>query len=125
MAPLMPKQNPCILVVDDDAETATMLARSLARRGYSIEATSSADEALRRLETQPYDAALLDLVMPGQDGLALASALRKRLPRLPIALLTGYTHSPLLAAAEKERIAVFIKPVVVQELVDFLEREIS
>jgi CheY-like chemotaxis protein len=121
----MPKPNASILIVDDDAETATMLARSLARRGYSIDATQSAEDALLRVETHAYDAALLDLVMPGRDGMALASALRTRLPLLPIALLTGYTHSPLLAGAERERIAVFIKPVVVQELVEFLEREIA
>jgi DNA-binding response OmpR family regulator len=118
------KPGACILIVDDDAEIATMLSRALSRRGFRIETTTSADEALARAGSTPYDAALLDLVMPDQDGAALAAALRERIPGLPIALLTGYTHSPLLADAERSRIAVFTKPVVIQELVEFLEAEI-
>ena len=116
---------PRILVVDDDPEIATMLSRSLTRRGFAIETTASADEALARVANTTYEAALLDLVMPGQDGAALATQLRAKIPGLPVALLTGYTHSPLLAAAERQGVAVFIKPVVIQEIVEYLEREIG
>ncbi len=62
--------------------------------------------------------------MPGQDGTALAATLREKMPGLPIVLLTGYTHSPLLTAAEKSGIAVFTKPVAVQEIVDFFKEQI-
>ena len=119
------KDNPRVLVVDDDPEIATMLARALARRGFSVETTSSPDEALERAARTPYDAALLDLVMPGQDGRALADGLRERIPGLPIGLLTGYTHSPLLAATERSGMKVFIKPVVIHEVVEFLQKEIG
>ena len=102
-----------------------MLARSLARHGFQIDATSSPEEALARADETRYDAALLDLVMPGRDGAALASALREKIPGLPVALLTGYKHSPLIAAAERKGVAVFTKPVVIQDLVDFLQAEIA
>ena len=63
--------------------------------------------------------------MPGHDGAALAAELRKHLPGLPIGLLTGYAHSPLIPTAERSGVAVFKKPVIIQELVDFLEAEIK
>lgn len=118
------KEGARILVVDDDPEIVRMLARSLGRHGLQIDTTSSAEDALVRAGNTPYDAALLDLVMPGRDGADLATELRKHLPGLPIGLLTGYAHSPLIPAALKSGVAVFKKPVIIQELVEFLEAEI-
>ena len=119
------KEKPRILVVDDDPEVAKMLSRSLSRRGYVIDAIASPDEALARSAAEPYDAAILDLVMPGRDGADLAAALRAQSPGLPIALLTGYSHSPLLQGAERQpATAVFTKPVAMADLADFLQAEI-
>jgi CheY-like chemotaxis protein len=120
------KPSPRILVVDDDPEIATMLARALARHGYRIDTTSSPDDALARVDAdRDYQAALLDLVMPERDGAALAAALRQKIPGLPLALLTGYTHSPLIPDAERAGVAVFTKPVVIQDLLEFLKSEIG
>lgn len=118
------KQSARILIVDDDPEIGDMLARSLSRHGFQIDAVRSAEEALARAETTAYDAALVDLVMPGQDGAHLADELRKKIPGIPIGILTGYTHSPLIPSAERSGVAVFTKPVIIQELVDFLQAEI-
>lgn len=117
--------GPRLLVVDDDPEIATMLQRALSRRGFRIDATSSPEDALQRAAATPYDGAVLDLVMPERDGAELALELRGLIPGLPIALLTGYTHSPLLEGAERSGLKVFAKPVVIHELVDFLQTEIG
>jgi len=101
-----------------------MLSRSVSRHGFRVDAVSVAAEALERAQGTAYDAAILDVVMPGQDGVALASALRKHLPDLPIVLLTGYTHSPLLIEAERVGARVFTKPVAVQEIVEYLKEQI-
>jgi len=114
-----------ILVVDDDPGIGAMLAKALARHGFQVDSTTSADEALERTESTNYDAALVDLVMPGRDGKDLAETLRRRFPGLPIGLLTGYTHSPLIPAFEKSGMAVFKKPVLIEDLVNFLQREIG
>jgi DNA-binding response OmpR family regulator len=114
-----------ILVVDDDPGIGQMLTKALARHGFQVDAATSADEALEKCEATGYDAALVDLVMPGRDGADLAETLRRRSPGLPIGLLTGYTHSPLIPAFEKSGMAVFKKPVLIQELVEFLQREIG
>jgi two-component system response regulator GlrR len=113
-----------ILIVDDDPEIARMLSKSLARHGYEIDTAASAEEALAQVEARPADAALVDLVMPGRDGADLAELLRRKLPGLPIGILTGYRNSPLLPADERSGIKVFKKPLIIQELVDFLKAEI-
>ena len=114
-----------ILVVDDDPGIGQMLTKALARHGFVVDATTSADEALERAETARYDAALVDLVMPGGDGAELAGTLRRRFPGLPVGLLTGYAHSPLIPAVEKSGMAVVKTPVLIQDLVEFLQREIG
>ncbi len=119
------KQGARILVVDDSQDIVRMLRTALSRHGFQIETTTSPEDALALVEKQTYHAALLDLVMPGRDGIALAASLRQTLPGLPVGLLTAYTHSPLLAAAERAGVTVFNKPVAIQDLVDFLEREIG
>jgi CheY-like chemotaxis protein len=120
------KDGARILIVDDDPEVATMLARSLSRHGFQIDTSSSGEDALARAASTAYDAALLDLVMPGQDGAELAAALREKIPGLPVAVLTGYTRSPLIPTAQRSGVvAVFTKPVAIQDLVDFLNEEVG
>jgi len=109
-----------ILIVDDDPEIGKMLSRSLSRHGYQVETFGSTEEALARAEGTPYDAALVDLVMPGRDGADLAESLRRLLPGLPIAILT-----PLIPRPEKSGMAVFTKPVIIQDLLEFLETEVK
>jgi two-component system response regulator GlrR len=118
------KRSPLVLIVDDDAEIAIMLSRSLTHRGFQVSTTGSPEEALRLAEQSPFEAALLDLVMPEKDGVALATALRERIQGLPVAILTGYPHSPLITAARRFGVFVFRKPTPIQDLVDFLESEI-
>jgi DNA-binding response OmpR family regulator len=119
------KQTPHLLVVDDSTETLKMLRQSLSRHGFSIDSTTSSDEALSRAEPGRYDAAVVDLVMPGRDGAAVIAALRAKIPGLPVVLLTAFTHSPLITAAQRSGATVFTKPVPIQELVDFLRKEIG
>ncbi len=117
--------NRRILVVDDDPGIGQMLTKALARHGFLVDAVVSADAALQKVEGVSYDAALVDLVMPGRDGADLSEILRRRFPGLPIGLLTGYTNSPLIPTFERTGMAVFKKPVLIQDLVDFLQREIG
>lgn len=118
------KASPRILVVDDSQDIVTMLSHALSRHGFLIDTANSAEEALARASSAAYDAAVVDLVMPGQDGAALASALRQRIQGLPVALMTAYARSPLLASARKAGVRVFAKPLSIQELVGFLQSEI-
>lgn len=119
------KHGSRILVVDDNQDIVNMLRVALSRHGFEIDTTTSPEEALAMASTRAYDAALLDLVMPERDGAALARALREKNPGLPVALLTAYTHSPLLPAAQRAGVTVFAKPTSIADLVDFLEAELG
>ncbi|HVR71383.1 MAG TPA: response regulator [Vicinamibacteria bacterium] len=118
------KSSPRVLVVDDQADIVTMLQRALSRHGFNIDCTTSPDDALARADSVAYDAALVDLVMPGRDGVSVAAGLRERIPGLPVAVMTAYPHSPLLPEVLRVGVTVFHKPVAVQDLVDFLQSNI-
>lgn len=77
-----------ILVVDDDTRLRVLLGKYLADNGYVVDTAASAAEARARLESLAFDLIVLDVMMPGEDGLSLTRALRKE-SRVPILLLTA------------------------------------
>ena len=80
--------SPSILVVDDDARTRRMLARYFEEQGFVVRAAESGRAMWERLAEAPADLVLLDLVMPGEDGLTIARDLRARC-EIGIVMLTG------------------------------------
>jgi two-component system OmpR family response regulator len=80
-----------VLVVDDEASIAEPLADYLGRNGYKVSTASSADGARRVLEKETIDLVLLDIMMPGEDGLSLTRQLRVQ-SSIPIILLTARTE---------------------------------
>jgi two-component system response regulator MprA len=83
-----------ILVVDDDAPIRRMLARTLAAEGYAVEASPDGGAALAAVERSAPDLLVLDVAMPGMDGLAVARRLRDKGLGLPILLLTARDGVP-------------------------------
>jgi two-component system response regulator MprA len=78
-----------ILVVDDDAAICRVLARALAAEGYVVTTASDGGGALVELERRLPDLMLLDVSMPGLDGLAVARRVRAKGLSLPILMLTA------------------------------------
>src|SRR3954470_15557922 len=78
-----------LLLVDDDAPILRMLARTLAAEGYAVEAAADGGAALAAVERSLPDAIVLDVTMPGLDGLAVTRRLRAKGLRVPILLLTA------------------------------------
>ena len=66
-----------ILVVDDDDRIRELLKRFLSREGYRVTAAPDAEAARRLMGTMAFDMAILDVMMPGEDGLSLLSGIRK------------------------------------------------
>ena len=79
-----------LLLVDDDAAFGAVLARALARRGVTVGHAADADAARRLLADGGFDAAVVDLNLAGDSGLALLPELRAALPGAPILMLTGF-----------------------------------
>jgi DNA-binding response OmpR family regulator len=87
-----PRERPTrILVVDDDEPTRTLLRRLLSTEGYEIDEAPDAPTALQRLDQAAADLLLVDVMMPGQDGLDLLAQLR-RTSDVPVILLTAKSN---------------------------------
>jgi DNA-binding response OmpR family regulator len=82
-------ESPCrILVVDDDVTVSEVVARYLERDGYVVEVRADGREALDRALAEPPDLVVLDLMLPGMDGLEICRRLRAMAP-VPIVILTA------------------------------------
>ena len=81
-----------LLVVDDDEANRDILSRTLSRQGYHIETAESGAEALRALRRKSYDLVLLDIVMPGMDGLAVLEEIRKdpAMHEVPVVMISAF-----------------------------------
>jgi DNA-binding response OmpR family regulator len=77
-----------IVVVDDDPTVADVVGRYLVRDGHTVECVHDGHEALRRIAEQPPDLVVLDLMLPGIDGLEVCRRLRERWP-IPVVMLTA------------------------------------
>ncbi len=78
-----------ILVVDDDADTCRNMADLFGDRGHRVDAVESGDTALDFANRRPYDIGLLDLRMPGMDGLTLCRRLCELRPTMVKMIITG------------------------------------
>jgi len=80
-----------ILVVDDEQDIRELIRYNLAKEGYRVECVGSGEEALRRVRPTPPDLILLDLMLPGVDGLEVCKLLKaeRRTAATPIIMLTA------------------------------------
>jgi two-component system phosphate regulon response regulator OmpR len=78
-----------VLVVDDDARLRDLLNRYLSEQGYAVRTVSDATEMNRQLSRERYDLMILDLMLPGEDGLSICRRLRGGGENLPIIMLTA------------------------------------
>jgi DNA-binding response OmpR family regulator len=83
-----------ILVIDDEPRILGFLARGLAAEGYSVDVADNGAEAVRAARHQRYDLVLLDLLLPGIDGLSVLKALRHLDPTLPIVIVSARSDLP-------------------------------
>src|SRR5918995_6048994 len=92
-------QKPQVMVVDDDLAMCGFLRSFLGARGYAALTVTSADEAVRRFHAERPSAVLLDVIMPGMDGLAALAALKQIDRDVPVIVMSGQggTHTVVQA----------------------------
>ncbi len=108
-----------ILVVDDEAAVRDALRRALQLDGYEVVVASTGDEALARLERREVDAdaLVLDVLMPGTDGLEVARRLRRAGSQLPILMLTARDEvDDRVAGLDAGADDYVVKPFALEEL---------
>src|SRR5919205_3403572 len=94
-----------VLIVDDEASIRLTLSALLKRAGYEVTSAENGEEAVVALERQTFDLLLVDLKMPGMDGMQVVAAARQRQADLAIIVLTG--HGSLETAVEGLHQGVF------------------
>lgn len=78
-----------VLVVEDEKQIADFVTKGLAEQGFRVDHCANGDEALERLYTEPFDAVVLDIMLPGRDGLSILKQFRKKGHTTPVILLTA------------------------------------
>ena len=91
---LMSAETCRVLVVEDDPRVASSLTQGLTENGYAVAAVKSAEAALKHLGAQRVDLVLLDLGLPGRDGLEVLRELRGRQDATPVLVLTARDALP-------------------------------
>jgi two-component system nitrogen regulation response regulator NtrX len=105
--------KPTILIVDDEPGVRTALSGVLRDEGYSVEAVSSGEECLERLTRSAVDLIVLDVWLPGMDGLATLARLRERQVDAQVVLISG--HGNIESAVRAIKMGAF----------DFVEKPLS
>src|SRR6476659_7068461 len=117
-AAMQPQQRQKILVVDDDLRLRDLLKRYLSEQGFAVDTVADAAAMDRQQGRVRYDLMVLDLMLPGEDGLAICRRLRSAGSRLPIIMLTAKGDDvDRIVGLEMGADAYLAKPVNPRELV--------
>ncbi len=101
-----------VFIVDDDPDFAEGVAITLEMEGHEVEFASSGEEAIRKFREQDFDVTLMDVRMPGMNGVESFLELRKIKPDAKVIMMTAYSVEDLLRqAVQQGALAVLHKPV--------------
>jgi DNA-binding response OmpR family regulator len=116
-----------VLVVDDNKTTVDILTRLLVRHDMTVLRAYNGPECLEAVRTHPVDVLLLDVMMPGMDGLAVCAELKQIAPALPIILVTAKDDMATRAAALKlPGVSEFVvKPINHTDLLARIQTQLS
>ncbi|MGH7834900.1 MAG: response regulator transcription factor [Candidatus Binatia bacterium] len=78
-----------LLLIEDDAKTASFILKGLKEAGYAVDHVADGDLGLDMASSEPYDAAIIDIMLPKLDGLALIGELRRKKNKLPVIILSA------------------------------------
>jgi DNA-binding NtrC family response regulator len=93
--------NAAILVIDDEEIMREILETLLTREGYSVRLATSAEEGLELARSLPFDAAIVDLMLPGMDGISAIEELKKVNDEMPVVMITAFASVETAIAAMK------------------------
>src|ERR1700722_11334929 len=85
-----PEASPRILIIDDEAAIRESLETLLVLEGYVVDLAPEGQAGLRAIDSRNYDLVLLDLALPGLNGLEVLARIRERQQNLPVIMITAY-----------------------------------
>ncbi len=115
-----------VLVVDDELLIRDLLCRSLTSRGYSVLLAQNGQEAIEMIKEVTLHTALVDLKMPGVDGLEVTSAIGAKDEEIPVIIMTAYPSYNSAVEALREGVYDYIvKPFGIPEVLHTVERAVK
>ena len=78
-----------ILIIEDDPKIASFVEKGLKQAGYAVDLADNGTDGLHLALTEPYDAAVVDIMLPGQDGLSVIEAMRRKKVMTPLIILSA------------------------------------
>ncbi len=112
-----------VLIVDDDRDHAESLADVLEMRGHPVELAHSGEEAVERFRGAEFDLVLLDVKLPGINGVETFVELKRIRPTARVMMMTGYSLEQLIAQAiEGGALGVLYKPFAATQLLEALNQ---
>jgi two-component system nitrogen regulation response regulator GlnG len=116
----------CVWIIDDDRSIRWVLEKALLREDIPCMTFSSASDALRELERSTPAAVLSDIRMPGVSGLELLQALKERLPKVPVIIMTAYSDlDSAVAAFQGGAFEYLPKPFDVDQALELVRRALA
>ncbi len=115
-----------ILMVDDEDEFLEASSQALERRGFEVRIARDGGSALMMIERQDFEAVVLDVKMPGIDGIEVFHQIKKTHPNLPVIILTGHGSISQAFETSREGIADYLaKPVDINVLANQIKQVIE
>jgi DNA-binding NtrC family response regulator len=108
---------PRILLVDDEVAFANNILKLLSKRGYDVIAVNDGASAIRTIGEKEFDVVILDMKMPGMDGIATLKEIKGKEPLVEVVILTG--HGSVESGIEGMQLGAFdfvMKPVSIEDL---------
>jgi two-component system nitrogen regulation response regulator GlnG len=116
----------CVWIIDDDRSIRWVLEKALLREDIPCMTFSSASDALRELERSTPAAVMSDIRMPGVSGLELLQALKERLPKVPVIIMTAYSDlDSAVAAFQSGAFEYLPKPFDVDQALELVRRALA
>jgi DNA-binding NtrC family response regulator len=106
-----------VLLVDDEVEFLETLMKRMKKRGVRVSGVKSGDESLAFLSSHPVDVVVLDVKMPGMDGIETLRTIKQRYPLVEVIMLTG--HASVEVAIQGMELSAFdylMKPINIDDL---------
>jgi two-component system, OmpR family, response regulator len=107
-----------VLLVDDERDFLETMVKRLEKRKFLIRGAENGTSALELIEQQPFDVVVLDVMMPGLDGIETLREIKKNKPLIEVIMLTG--HASLESGIEGMKLGAFdyiLKPTNIEDLV--------
>ena len=112
-----------VLVVDDSSGICQTMAMILRRKGFEVSCAPDGPAAVEKVREKPFDAVLLDIRLPGMDGVEVQRRIRSLRPSARVAMMTAYAvEDRVRTALEAGAETVFYKPLDMDAVIRFLQK---